>query len=135
MDLVGLRNGRHFDIIYTFFHTKQFLTSSIYLSCISVFRLCDMYGAMGTVGQQRRAMDQSAIDAAKAKYAYEAQLPVTGIQNYLAGISGEYGGTSTATGPAGPNPLVSALAGGIGMSMGGPIGAAAGNAFANWIGQ
>jgi len=93
----------------------------------------DMYGAMGTVGQQRRAMDQSAIDAAKAKYAYEAQLPVTGIQNYLAGISGEYGGTSTATGPAGPNPLVSALAGGIGMSMGGPIGAAAGNAFANWI--
>ncbi len=81
----------------------------------------DMYGAMGTVGQQRRAMDQSAIDAAKAKYAYEAQLPVTGIQNYLAGISGEYGGTSTATGPAGPNPLVSALAGGLGMGMAGPV--------------
>jgi hypothetical protein len=58
------------------------------------------------------------------KYQYEAALPQIGLQNYLAGISGEYGGTSTGVGPGGPNPLLSALAGGALDSItGGPAGA------------
>jgi hypothetical protein len=59
------------------------------------------------------------------KYAYDSQLPTIGLQNYLAAISGDYGSNVTATGPSGPNPLVSALAGGAGMAIGGPVGAAA----------
>ena len=93
-----------------------------------------MTGAVGQVGAQQQAMDQQMLDADRAKYAYDAQRSQLGLQNYMAGISGEYGGTSTATGPAGPNPMLTALAGGIGMAAGGPMGAAAGNAFANWLG-
>jgi len=85
-----------------------------------------MTGAAGAVGGQQQAMDQQQLDAARAKYAYDAQRSQLGLQNYMAGISGEYGGTSTATGPAGPNPMLTALAGGMGMAMGGPLGAAAG---------
>ncbi len=80
-----------------------------------------MTGAAGQVGAQQQAMDQQQLDAAKAKYAYDAQRSQLGLQNYMAGISGEYGGTSTATGPAGPNPILSALAGGLGMGIGGKI--------------
>ena len=80
-----------------------------------------MTGAAGQVGAQQRAMDQQLLDADRAKYAYDAQRAQLGLQNYMAGISGEYGGTSTATGPAGPNPMLTALAGGIGMAAGGPL--------------
>ena len=90
-----------------------------------------MTGAVGQVGAQQQAMDQQMLDAAKAKYAYDAQRAQLGLQNYMAGISGEYGGTSTATGPAGPNPMLTALAGGMGMAMGGPMGAAAGQGLAS----
>jgi len=69
-----------------------------------------MTGAAGQVGAQQQAMDQQMLDAAKQKYAYDAQRAQLGLQNYMAGISGEYGGTSQGTGPAGPNPLVTALA-------------------------
>ena len=85
-----------------------------------------MTGAVGQVGAQQQAMDQQMLDADRAKYAYDAQRAQLGLQNYMAGISGEYGGTSTATGPGGPNPMLTALAGGMGMAMGGPMGAAAG---------
>ena len=85
-----------------------------------------MTGAAAQVGAQQQAMDQQALDAAKQKYAYDSQRSQLGLQNYMAGISGEYGGTSTATGPAGPNPMLSALAGGIGMAAGGPLMAAIG---------
>ena len=85
-----------------------------------------MTGAAGQVGAQQQAMDQQLLDADRAEYAYNAQRAQLGLQNYMAGISGEYGGTSTATGPAGPNPMLTALAGGVGMAMGGPMGAAAG---------
>ncbi len=81
------------------------------------------YDAMSAIGAQQRALDQAGIDEAMQRYSYESQLPTIGLQNYLAGISGDYGGTTTATGPGGPNPLITALAGGIGMSMGGPLGA------------
>jgi hypothetical protein len=69
-----------------------------------------MTGAAGQVGAQQQAMDQQVLDAAKQKYAYDSQRAQLGLQNYMAGISGEYGGTSQGTGPAGPNPLVTALA-------------------------
>ena len=81
------------------------------------------YDAMSAVGAQQRALEQAGIDEAMQRYSYESQLPTIGLQNYLAGISGDYGGTTTATGPAGPNPMVTALAGGLGLAMGGPMGA------------
>jgi hypothetical protein len=93
-----------------------------------------MTGAAGAVGAQQQAMDQQILDADRQKYAYDAQRAQLGLQNYMAGISGEYGGQTTATGPAGPNPMLTALAGGMGMAFGGPMGAAAGTAAANWLG-
>ena len=82
------------------------------------------YDAMSAIGAQQRALDQAGIDEAMQRYSYESQLPTIGLQNYLAGISGDYGGTTTATGPGGPNPFVTALAGGLGMAMGGPMASA-----------
>ena len=79
------------------------------------------YDAMSAIGGQQRAMDQAGIDEAMQRYSYQSQLPTIGLQNYLAGISGDYGGTTTATGPGGPSPLITALAGGIGMGAGGPL--------------
>ena len=90
-----------------------------------------MTGAVGQVGAQQQAMDQQMLDADRAKYAYDAQRSQLGLQNYMAGISGEYGGTSTGTGPAGPDPMLTALAGGVGMAFGGPMGAAAGTSLAS----
>ena len=81
--------------------------------------------AMDKVGQQRQAMEQKGIDSALSRYEYESQLPSIGLQNYLAAISGDYGSNVTATGPSGPSPLLTALAGGAGMAFGGPLGAAA----------
>ena len=72
-------------------------------------------------------MDQAQIQQDMQKYQYESALLQNGLQNYFAGISGEYGGQSQAVGPGGPNPLLSALAGaGSGFITGGPAGALAG---------
>ena len=79
------------------------------------------YDAMSAIGGQQRAMDQAGIDEAMQRYSYQSQLPTIGLQNFLAGSSGDYGGTTTATGPGGPSPLITALAGGIGMGAGGPL--------------
>ena len=75
-----------------------------------------MYGAMGDVGAQRRAMAQESINQAMQKYEYGATAPQTALQNYMAGISGEYGGTQAAR----PSALQSAgqlgaLMSGLGM--------------------
>ena len=51
-----------------------------------------MYGAMGDVGAQRRALAQEAINQAMTKYDYGANAGQTALQNFMAGISGEYGG-------------------------------------------
>lgn len=88
-------------------------------------------GVMDKVGQQRQAMDQQGIQSAMDRYSYESQLPTIGLQNYLAAISGDYGSNVQATGPAGPNPMLSALAGGIGLAAGGPIGGAAASGIAS----
>ena len=90
--------------------------------------------AMDAIGQQRQAMEQRGIDSAMQRYEYESQLPTIGLQNYLAAISGDYGSSVTATGPAGPSPVLTALAGGIGMAAGGPMGAALGSSLASGFG-
>ena len=51
-----------------------------------------MYGAMGDVGAQRRALAQESINQAMTKYDYGANAGQTALQNFMAGISGEYGG-------------------------------------------
>jgi hypothetical protein len=56
-----------------------------------------MYQAGGDVGQQRRALAQEGINQQMAKYNYAAQAPQIALQNYMAGISGEYGGTTQQT--------------------------------------
>ena len=56
-----------------------------------------MYGAMGDVGAQRRALSQESINQAMQKYQYGAQAPQVALQNYMAGISGEYGGVQKQT--------------------------------------
>jgi len=58
-----------------------------------------MYGAMGDVGAQRRAMSQQAIDSDMARYQYESTKPQQALQNYMASISGDYGGVKTQTTP------------------------------------
>jgi len=75
-----------------------------------------MYGAMGDVGAQRRAMQQESINQAMQKYQYGAQAPQVALQNFMAGISGEYGGTQAAR----PSALqsagqIGALMSGLGM--------------------
>jgi len=63
-----------------------------------------MYGAVGDVGAQRRAMTQEAINQAQAKYQYEQGAPMSALQQYMANISGDYGGTTTQT-PSGLSQL------------------------------
>ena len=56
-----------------------------------------MYGALGDVGAQQRAMQQEAINQAQQKYAYDASKDQTALSQYMANISGDYGGTTTQT--------------------------------------
>jgi hypothetical protein len=55
----------------------------------------EMYGAVGDVGAQRRAMSQEAINQAQQKYQYGAGKEMNALQQYMANISGDYGGTTT----------------------------------------
>jgi len=64
-----------------------------------------MSDAVGGVGAQQRAMNQAGIDRDMQRYEYQSQLANTGLQNYLAGISGEYGGQTQAVGAGGPSPV------------------------------
>jgi hypothetical protein len=54
-----------------------------------------MYGAIGEVGAQRRAMTQEAMNRDQARYAYEAGAPMNALQNYMSMITGNYGSTSS----------------------------------------
>jgi hypothetical protein len=56
-----------------------------------------MYQAMGDVGAQRRALAQESINQAMTKYNYGANAAQTALQNFMAGISGEYGGVQRST--------------------------------------
>lgn len=79
-----------------------------------------MYGAMGQVGADRRAMSQGAIDRDMARYEYEANAPGNALRNYMAMVSGDYGSTTTATtpGPSGLSQLgqIAGIAGSLGFS-------------------
>ena len=85
-----------------------------------------MAGAVGDVGAQRRAMTQAGLDEAMARHQYEATLQQNALQNYMAAISGEWGGTTTATAP-GQSPVGSILGALAGGALGGPMGAMAGS--------
>ena len=82
-----------------------------------------MYGALGGVGQEQRALSQAAMDRDMARYEYEAMAPQTALQNYLANISGQYGATSTSQGK-GPSSFSSGLMGMMGSGMGKALGGA-----------
>jgi len=58
-----------------------------------------MYGAMGGVGADRRAMTQSSMDRDMARYEYQANAPQNALRNYMAMVTGDYGSTTTQTHP------------------------------------
>ena len=56
-----------------------------------------LMGAVGQVGADRRALAQEAINQDQMRYQYEANAEQAALRNYMAGISGDYGGTTTQT--------------------------------------
>ena len=74
-----------------------------------------LFSSVGDVGAQRRALSQEAINRDMSRYAYEANAPQMALQNYMAGISGDYGGVTTQT----PSPIstLGSIAGIIGSLM------------------
>ena len=72
-----------------------------------------MFGAAQGIGAQEQALNQAALDYDIGRYDYQAQLPQQALGQYLAGVSGDYGGMSTASGPGGTGgaeTLIAALA-------------------------
>ena len=67
-----------------------------------------LYGAMGDVGAQRRAMTQEGINRDMAEYQYNANKDQQRLANYMSMISGNYGGTTTQTTPT-QSPLAGLL--------------------------
>jgi len=63
-----------------------------------------MYGALGDIGAQRRALTQATMDADMARYQYQATAPQQALSNYMNAIQGNYGGQSYQTSP-GPSAL------------------------------
>jgi hypothetical protein len=63
-----------------------------------------MYAALGDVGAARRAMTQETINRDMARHQYESTAPQQALQNYMAMVQGNYGGTTTQTTP-GPSGL------------------------------
>ena len=68
-----------------------------------------MYGAMGDVGAARRSMSQEAINRDMARYQYNVNAPQQALGNYMSMISGDYGGTTTQTGPKDNSATIAAL--------------------------
>ena len=56
-----------------------------------------LMSTIGDVGADRRAMTQEDINQAMLRYNYKAQAPQQNLQNYLANVSGNFGGVSSAT--------------------------------------
>ena len=63
-----------------------------------------MASAIGDVGAARRAMTQETINRDMARRQYDSTAPQQALQNYMAMIQGNYGGTTTQTTP-GPSGL------------------------------
>ena len=68
-----------------------------------------LYGAVGEVGADRRAMAQEAINRKISQSMYEKQAEQQNLQAYMANISGDYGGTVRNT--PGPVQQIGQLAG------------------------
>jgi hypothetical protein len=64
----------------------------------------NLFGAMGDVGAQRRAMTQAGMDRDMQRYNYQAMAPQNALMNYMKMVTGNYGGTTTQTTP-GPSGL------------------------------
>lgn len=64
----------------------------------------NMYGALGDIGAQRRALTQQTMDADMARYQYQATAPQQALANYIAAIQGNYGGETVQTSP-GPSAM------------------------------
>lgn len=79
---------------------------------------------MDAVGTQRQAYEQKLIDDQIAKWNWEQNLPAEKLAVYRNTITGNYGGTGTATAPAGSsNPYLSAAGGALtGYSVGNMVG-------------
>ena len=81
-----------------------------------------MYGAMGKVGADRRAMTQSTIDRDMARYEYGANAPQNALRNYMAMVTGDYGSTTeqTTPGPSGLDQMgqVAGIVGTLGKAFG-----------------
>ena len=58
-----------------------------------------MYGAVGDVGADRRAMAQEAINRQQAAHQYSSNAQQQALQNYMATVSGDYGSRVMAPGP------------------------------------
>lgn len=63
-----------------------------------------MASAIEDVGAARRAMTQETINRDMARHQYESTAPQQALQNYMAMVQGNYGGTTTQTTP-GPSGL------------------------------
>ena len=87
-----------------------------------------LYGAMGGVGEQRRAMTQSGIDADVQAYEYEANKQQQALANYMKMVTGDYGGTTTTVAPK-TGGFGDSLMSGLGGKLGTGLGAALLSAF------
>jgi len=72
-------------------------TAGLYPSIMSA--PLSMYGAVGDIGAQRRALTQATMDADMARYQYQATAPQQALANYMNMIQGNYGGQSFQTSP------------------------------------
>ena len=75
-----------------------------------------MYGAMGGVGEQRRAMTQEGIDQDMARYQYQSNASQNALKNYMAMVTGDYGSTTTSTTPAPKDNTIANLIGTLGSA-------------------
>jgi hypothetical protein len=73
--------------------------------------------ALSGIGQQQQAQSQAEIDAEKAKYDYEQNIPRQKFQDYLAAITGASApyGTQTTTQSGGPGMAQQLLGGALGL--------------------
>ena len=75
-----------------------------------------MYGAMGGVGEQRRAMTQEGIDQDMARYQYQSNAGQNALRNYMAMVTGDYGSTTTSTTPGARDNTMANLLGTLGSA-------------------
>lgn len=84
-------------------------------------------GQLAAAGGQREEMSQAQLADQVNRFNFQQQAPANNLAQYLAFISGNYGGTSTTTQPIYRNTLASSLGGGL---AGGQIGSMFGSQYA-----